>query len=169
MTTPYSPPHPHRPEPVPGSVVVGLSGSPAGRAALEFAANYAAEHGIALHCVRVWRDLDWFPSAGADAIPALIRAEHHGQDLLLNATTTLQSSHPGLALTGEFAPGDVYSVLQARSSDAALLVVGGSPAGDAQDDVKGPIGAWLSEHARCAVAVIDHAGRVINGAVPASP
>jgi nucleotide-binding universal stress UspA family protein len=117
----------------------------------------------------VWRDLDWFPSARADAIPELIRAEHHGQDLLLNATTILRSSHPGLALTGEFAPGDVYSVLQACSSDAALLVVGGSPADVVQQDAKGPIGTWLIVHARCPVAVVDHAGRVVTGAVPASP
>lgn len=135
-------------------VVVGVSGSRAGQAALRAAIDEARRRHVPLHLVRVWRELDWLPSA-TWAETAVLRETEHADRALLTAVTALaRYLAPDLAITTEFTEGDVYEVLEARAADASLLVVGARA-----DNDPGPIGRWLGKHVPAPVRVVAAEGQ----------
>lgn len=88
-------------------VVLGVSGSDAGRAALAVAVHEARTRQAALHMVRVWTDVAWLPSMTRDDASRLPAAESADQQLLASAVATVRALAPDLDVIPEFAAGEL--------------------------------------------------------------
>ena len=137
-------------------VVVGVSDSPAGRAALHVAIDIAARGRRPLHLVRVWRDVDWFMSAPMNAMDILVADEHAEQRMFAQACA--EARQTGVEVTGEFVPGDLYTSLQERTEGAELLVIGTS---GAEGENSGLLTRWFTDNSHCPVIVVDAEERIV--------
>jgi nucleotide-binding universal stress UspA family protein len=136
-------------------VLVGVGSTPASAAAVRAAAEIAESFALPLHLVRVWRDVDWFLSAPADAVPELVAEEHEDRRLLAAAAAAARSVAPDIPVRTEFVPGSVYAVLLDRTPRAHVLVLGCEYGTE-----PGHIAQWYLEHARCPVLVVGAGGQV---------
>jgi hypothetical protein len=140
-------------------VVVGVSASHSGLAALRVAVREALARHASLDVVRVWSDLNgMFPLTAADVM-ALRNRERADRLLLAEAVEIAQLMAPPLQVDPAFLPGGLYASLQARADGAALMVVGN---GD-DPTTAGLTGDWLCDYAPCPVAVVDLDGRIVRG------
>jgi hypothetical protein len=138
--------------PVPAPrIVVGVSDSESGLAALGYAMREARTRGAAVHLVRVWRDIGWLFSATAAGIMGLRERERADGLLLALATEAAHAVAPDVHVIPEFVPGNLYTELQRRAEGADLLVIGW---GDDDDPAGHVIANWLEEHAPCPVVVV---------------
>ncbi|MEV6932799.1 universal stress protein [Dactylosporangium sp. NPDC051485] len=92
-------------------VVVGIDGTPACGATLQWAADEAARSDARLRVVVA------FPGDDQDDRSAAVAAAEA-------AAAVVRGYRPGLDATGSAVPGDPATVLQAMAADAALVVVG---------------------------------------------
>jgi nucleotide-binding universal stress UspA family protein len=107
-----------------GPVVVGVDGSRAGRAALEFAAGIAGSLRAPLVGVHTWTDVV-AGVHGATRRPedrATLAAE--GATLLEAELDTLAAAHPGLTVQRDLVGDTSVGALLDRARGARLLVVG---------------------------------------------
>ena len=144
-------------------IVVGVSDDREGRAALHVAAELAQTHLVPLHLVRVWREVDWFYSAPACAFPALVADKRRDQVLLSEAADQSRRIALGVAVTAEFAAGNLFDILLERSRGAYALVLGG-PRQLQSNSVVG----WMSEHVQCPLLIVDAGGRTVAGSLDAA-
>lgn len=143
-------------------IVVGVSASPAGRAALVVAAREAAAHHVTLHLVRVWQDVGWMPSMGEADTPKMAGSEHVDQELIDAALRTVRSLRPDLVVTSEFIEGDVYAILADLGKTANTLVLGAAVAGE-----ESSLGIdWFCRNVTCPIAFVDQDGTLSR--VPAA-
>lgn len=128
-------------------IVVGVSDTDSGRAALDRALVEATMRGASLHLVRVWRDLGGRFSAGAEQQRDRERAD--GLALVRAAEFAHTRAH-GLHVIPEFVPGDLQAVLRDRAQGAALLVVG------AGEGAVTPhlVSEWFQQRIACPVLVV---------------
>ena len=140
-------------------VVVGVSASHAGLAALRVAVREALARHASLDVVRVWTDLSgMFPMTAADVV-GLRNRERADRLLLAEAVEIVQLMAPLLQVDPVFVPGGLYASLQTRADGAALMVVGN---GD-DPTTAGLTGDWLCDYAPCPVVVVDLDGRIVRG------
>jgi nucleotide-binding universal stress UspA family protein len=139
-------------------VVLGVSDSPSGRAALAVAARLAQARGARLHLVRVWREAGWLPSMTASYAAGVEHREQADNDLLDRAARTVGSIAPEVSVTAEFVAGDLYSTLLSRCSGAELLVLGSADSASADH----LISEWFVPRSSCPVVVVDADGRVVH-------
>jgi hypothetical protein len=132
-------------------IVVGVSDTPSGWAAIRAAAALARQDRAPVELVRVWRDVDWFLSAGAAQRQNLVLDKHREQRIFATACAYARALAPEVEVCGEFVPGSIYGVLLERTDSARRLVLGTSNA----EGGPGDVGAWYLEHARCPVSVIE--------------
>jgi nucleotide-binding universal stress UspA family protein len=153
---------PQVPPPGSGPVVVGVDGSPAGRAALIVAAGLAASWAAPLVAVHAWSDVvaGIHGAVRRTEAPARLAAE---ADALLDAELeALAGSYPDLPVQREWVDGTPVRTLLARADAARVLVVGHR--GDTGSGMlRGSTSRTLVEFASCPVVVISPA------AVPAGP
>jgi nucleotide-binding universal stress UspA family protein len=140
-------------------VVVGVSGGPAGEAALRLGADLAQTAALRLHLVRVFREAEWMFSAPPDELAELADDEQHQRSLLSSAYLTAKQLAPSAVVTAEFVPGSVYELLLVRAKGAHALVLGART-----DDEPGPVARWHLRHAECAVLIVNGAGHVVGSA-----
>jgi len=132
-------------------IVVGISGTASGRAALSYAVAVAADRGATLHLVRVWRDIDRLFSMTLDEARELSDGQRKERQLLEDSRLAVGLLAPDLRCTTEFVRGDLYSDLLNRSEGADLLVLGaGDPEGTSH-----LIGEWFRRHATCPVVLVN--------------
>jgi hypothetical protein len=131
-------------------VLVGVTDSRSGRAALRMAAELARTCALPLHLLRVGSN---------------VAAEAHDRVLLDDAAALARYVTPSVPVVGEFALGDIYDILLDRTRQAHTLVLGAAEG----DGVPGLIGRWCLEQARCPVLVVDAEGRAVAGTLHASP
>jgi len=150
-------------------VVVGVSGSLASKAALQWAAAEAALRGATLHVVRAWE-------------PARRTAPYAVAGARLTGTEDRDAVRDGLAatmlaafgpvtpdgVTAELAEGAPERVIVSRSADADLLVLGSSPASYGDDQPGSVVRACL-KLALCPVVVIGIAHSAALAAPAAAP
>ena len=154
-TTPQVPP------PGSGPVVVGVDGSPAGRAALTFAAGLARSWAAPLVAVHTWADVVAGIHGGVRRTEAPATLEAEAGALLEAELDAVARSHPELPMQREVV-GDTPVRALARAGDARVLVVGHR--GDTDSGMlHGSTSRTLVEFAPCPVVVISPA------AVPAGP
>jgi nucleotide-binding universal stress UspA family protein len=148
-------PIPGKPPPRSGHVVVGVDGSPAGRAALAFAAGLAASRGARLVAVRSWGDV----VARRGGVPR--RQAEDPSEPATEALAALETelgpviaAHPQLSLERDVVEDTPVRALLERANAARMLVVGrgGPRAGSGM--LLGSTSRALVESAPCPVLVV---------------
>ncbi|PXY30343.1 universal stress protein [Prauserella sp. PE36] len=141
--------------PAEGPVVVGLDGSPASVAAIEFAFAEASARGLPLVAVRTWNDvmleatLRMYPlSVNPDDIDAEERA------LLEAQVDAVREDYPEVPVEAVVARGRAARTLLEHSERAQLVVVGSRGRGGFRGLLLGSTSRALVTHASCPVAVV---------------
>ncbi|MET8764587.1 universal stress protein [Lentzea sp. NPDC004782] len=138
-------------------VVVGVDGSAAARAALEWAVQDARRRGCRVDAVHayyeyyggivgplpaeVWRELS----------PQALKAAHEG--VLAEAVKRVEDAS-GVEIRQVLVEGDARTVLAKASEDAELLVVGSRGHGPVAGILLGSVSSYCVHHASCPVVVI---------------
>jgi nucleotide-binding universal stress UspA family protein len=144
------------PAPHPHPVLVGISDTPSGRAAVDAAARIARQERAPLALVRVWRDVDWFLSAEERTAEELARDLCAEQRLFAASCAHARTVAPDVDVRGELAPGSIFGVLLERTDHARRLVLGTS----GSESEPGDVSSWYLDHARCPVTVVAPDGTV---------
>lgn len=141
-----------------GGVVVGVDGSPAGRAALAFAVETAAQRGTALRAVRVWQVPSLWGSAQHPAPGARAGELERAEQGLLDAdvAAALDAAGPAHAVevSAVVVQGHPVDALLQAARGADLLVVGSRGSGGFRGLLLGSVSRAVLHHARCPVAMV---------------
>ncbi|NUS42705.1 MAG: universal stress protein [Mycobacteriaceae bacterium] len=148
-------------------VVVGVDGSESARIAVRWAAVEAALHDAPLHLVYViGAPLDNGP--GITTVPVRYETfREAGEDALdeaIQVATGAVADRGGVEMARFVVGGMPIPVLTERSKQARLLVVGSRGLGAIRRGLLGSVGAAVSRHAHCSVAVIPDHDRVDRSA-----
>lgn len=136
-------------------VVVGVDGSDASTAAIEFAFEYAERHALDLLAVHAWSDLP------LDALAPVRTWDYAWQDihdkgtqLFAEALAEHQQRHPDVAVRQVISPDRPAHALIEHGAQAALLVVGSHGRGALQRAFLGSVSHTIAYHAPCPVAIV---------------
>lgn len=140
-------------------VVVGVDGSPASRAAVEFAADAAARADAALHVRASWAvpvTATYGPAPGLALAPVREAEVARGaaRRRAAEAAAAAREAHPGLQVGVHVADEHPATGLAEASREAGLLVVGSRGRGAARGLLLGSTSLELVHRAQCPVAVV---------------
>jgi nucleotide-binding universal stress UspA family protein len=136
-------------------VVVGLDGSDAGRAAVEYATDLACRAHLPLRLVHALAPATWAvrPGVGWNSdIEAIMRRS--AQHLIDNTVEVLAAVYPDLLVTSLLTVGDPIDVLLEQSRTAHTTVLGSRGAGGFADLVVGSTTLHVAAHASCPVIAV---------------
>ena len=146
------------PEAVPGSIVVGIDGSPGSDQALDWAADQAAfEHRpvTVVHGVDpvAFAGSGDYLGAGVDYARLVeeIRSEDAG--MMARASQRVQDRHSTVEVRSVLSDSDPRSILLQLGEQAAMLVVGSRGRGPVSSLLLGSVSVAVSKHATCPVVV----------------
>ena len=137
-------------------VVVCVSESASGQAALRVAAHEAASRHCPLLVLRVWREVGWlFSMTCEDAAhtPAWYRAE---QRLMADAVATVRTCAPDVEVFQKCVGGDLHSIVADETRQALVVVVGSS-----RHAPYSGLGPWLRHHVTCPVVIVGAEDRAL--------
>lgn len=141
-------------------IVVGVDGSEPSKAALRWAAGFAAETGGFIDAVIAWQspsDLGWA------YLPGDWRPDQDAEKLLTQAVDEVFGANRPLGLRLTVERGNPAKVLIDQSRNAELLVVGSRGHGGFAGLLLGSVSASCAEHAKCPVLVVhDRQGAVTH-------
>lgn len=149
------------------AVTVGISPSPSGQDALEFAFIEAERRGVPLLAVRSWAEFDWstptksFLSGDHDSL------RHEQQELLTTLVEAAWRRHPTVEVDLELSTEPVYRALHGAAARADLLVLGCRHADGHRFSRLGPIASRLLHTSSCPVAIVGHPARAEGEHEPA--
>jgi nucleotide-binding universal stress UspA family protein len=145
-----------------GKIVVGVDGSTAARAALQFAAEEAKLRGARVLAVHAWT---YFPAPGIGepglmAMPegdvlGLLEAERKSAESLL--TRAIEEAFPegaDVEVESRLVDADAEDVLVSEAKDAELVVVGSRGRGGIASALLGSVSSHVVQHAPCPVVVV---------------
>lgn len=140
------------------SIVVGIDGSPASNAALEWAVGESTRRRLPLHlfCARE-REAILDPSmlSAPGLVEAITReAKERADQLLETATTTARAASPGLTITIEHGRDTPAASLVELSSRADTVVLGRRGHGVIPSALLGAVSLQVATHAHCPVVVV---------------
>lgn len=152
-------------------LVVGVDGSDGSLAAVDWAVDEAARHGLALRLVyaSLWERYEGdVPSAGRDRPSGRVLAEH----IVASAADRAQRRDPDVKVTAEVIPAEAVSALLSEGHNASALVTGSRGRGELAGLLLGSVGLAVAARAHGPVIVVrgDKAGlagtheRVLLGA-----
>ncbi|MFR0354605.1 universal stress protein [Streptomyces sediminimaris] len=152
-------------------LVVGVDGSDGSLAAVDWAADEAARHGLPLRLVyaSLWERYEGgMPSAGRDRSAERVLAEH----IVASAADRAQRRDPDVKVTAEVIPAEAVSALLSEGRNASALVTGSRGRGELAGLLLGSVGLAVAARAHGPVIVVrgDRAGlagtheRVLLGA-----
>ena len=136
-------------------LVVGVDGSYASQAAIDWAARDAAIHNLSLTLVHVASGLvQAWPQT---PLPAGLGEwqKRHGSELIADAIRIVENAAPDVRIKTEMYYSAIIPTLVDMSKDAAMIVVGRRGSG-AFGALLGSVSSGLIHHAHCPVAVIHH-------------
>jgi nucleotide-binding universal stress UspA family protein len=139
-------------------IVVGVDGSPASEAALEWGARQAKLTGAPLRAVMVWH----VPMAGYGmAMPAPIKADiaHDAQVALDDVVAEVLGEAQPVGVTKAVIQGHPASELVKAATGAELLVVGSRGHGAVAGTLLGSVSRHCVTHAACPVVVVSDRDR----------
>ena len=128
-------------------VAVGVSGTPSGRDALEFAFTEAEHAEVRLVAVRSCAEIN---RAGDEASATWRRH----QALLAELVEAAWANHPGVEVVSELSSASVYETLHDVAGRASLLVLGCRHAEDSHLARLGPVSSRLLHSSPCPVAIV---------------
>lgn len=141
-------------------LVVGVSDSAGGAAALRFAFEEAGRRGAELLAVRSWSEHDWQLAAGA-GLPLSSPEVWESQErtILDQCLAPWRASFPAVTVHTELTGVATELALERAAENAAMLVLGCRRSDDARYSRLGPIASWAAHHYRCPVVIVGHPGR----------
>ncbi|MET8384702.1 universal stress protein [Streptosporangium canum] len=147
-----------------GQIVVGVDGSPAATAALEWAADDAARKGAALKIVCVREP--WAGDFPFHAAPGLSDAlREHCDEVLAAAAARAGRRVPGIDVTIDQVIGAVVERLKSESETADTLVLGSRGSGGFAGLVLGSVGMGVAGHAAGPVVIVRQAVQGVHGEI----
>jgi nucleotide-binding universal stress UspA family protein len=132
-----------------GTILVGVSGSPASLAALRWAADEAERRECQLRIVFVWRDEQRASYAQLTDSAARTGQLEQAWAVLTRAVRGVLGSGPWRNTTLEVVEGSIERVLVSASEEADLLVLGSGPAA-----MVGPVVRTCLTAAHCPVVAV---------------
>ena len=139
------------------SVVVGVSDSQGGAAAVRFAFEEAARRGADLVAVRSWSVRN-YRRASAAALPFADPQWWESQErtVLEDCLRPCRLTFPSVPVRTALTQAPPESALEAESAVAAMLVLGCRRADDTHMSRLGPLSAWVAHHFDCPVVLVGH-------------
>jgi nucleotide-binding universal stress UspA family protein len=133
-------------------IVVGIDGSPASAAALDWAAHQAELTGATVEAVTTWK---WPTSYGmAVPLPNDYNPADDAGKVLEGAVAAVRSAHPGLTVTTVATEGPAAPALLEAATGATLLVIGTRGHGELAGMLLGSVSEYCVAHAKCPVVVV---------------
>jgi nucleotide-binding universal stress UspA family protein len=143
------------------TVVVGVSDSPGGQRAMQFACSEAMTRQAKVRAVRSWTELNWARVGLPYASEVSFKSLHAGEQALLdNCVRAARDEFRGLEIEGVLTEQPAYAALEQEASHADLLVVGCRREEGGYLPRLGPLASWLLHHSRCPVAIAGHSTAV---------
>ncbi|MFJ2473813.1 universal stress protein [Streptomyces sp. NPDC087659] len=145
-----------------GPVVVGVDGSPAGEAAVDFAFAEAALCGAGVLALHAWTP--WNAPLPPPQDPSMPYANPPGavteaeERLLAEALAGRRETYPGVPVEHRLVRGDTRKALIEASGSARILVVGARGRGGFKGLLLGSVSQAMLHHAHCPVAVVRGGG-----------
>lgn len=140
-----------------GDVLVGYDGSPDADVAVRWALDEAGRTGRAVRLAYVfeWATVvGWLgPGVAPGAWPDET-ARREIEELVRRAAADASAAHPDIEVTGQVLDGPPALVLQERSADAGLLVLGSRGHGGFAGLLVGSTAVSVTAHAHCPVVVV---------------
>ncbi|MEV1331615.1 universal stress protein [Micromonospora costi] len=149
-------------------ILVGYDGSTDAQLALEWALDEASRSGRSVRLAYVFEwvtVVGWLGPGVAPGVWPDETARREVEHLVQQAAADAARAHPDLDVTGEVFDGPPPLVLQERSADAALLVLGSRGHGGFGGLLAGSTAVSVAAHAHCPVVVV----RAPTEAAPAAP
>ncbi|TMS00356.1 universal stress protein [Nonomuraea basaltis] len=145
-------------------IIVGVDGSVASRAAVEWAAGDAFRMCVPLRIVYAmdasWYQVGRYPIVG---IPDVLIRE--GQRILREAAALVHERQPAVEVTTQEVEGTPTAVLREQSKDATEIVVGSRGLGGFAGALLGSVSTHVAGHAHCPVVVVRGEHRPVEGEV----
>ncbi|MEH0828120.1 MULTISPECIES: universal stress protein [unclassified Micromonospora] len=138
-------------------ILVGYDGSADAGVALEWALDEAQRSGRAVRLAYVFEWLTvtgWIGPGVAPGIWPDETARRQVEELVRKAVADATAERPGVTVRGEVYDGPPALVLQERSADAGLLVLGSRGHGGFTGLLAGSTAVAVTAHAHCPVAVV---------------
>jgi nucleotide-binding universal stress UspA family protein len=136
-------------------IVVGLDGSDASVAALDWALDYAAVTGAEVEVIHAYQiGLSWIDGYQPDLPRWEEEATEAARRVIDTAVERALVAHPVENVTRSVVEGSPARTLIERSKDADLLVVGSRGRGGLPGLLLGSVSNQCTHHAPCAVVVV---------------
>ncbi|MFJ6167985.1 universal stress protein [Micromonospora orduensis] len=147
-------------------ILVGYDGSTDASRALDWALDEARRSGQPVRLAYVFEWLTVAGWVGPGVAPGVWpddTARRQVEDLVSRAAADATAANPGLTITGQVYDGPPALVLQERSAEAGMLVLGSRGHGGFGGLLAGSTAVAVAAHARCPVVVVRD-GDVPSGA-----
>lgn len=137
-------------------ILVGVDGSPASRAALEWAGDEAVRHGSELVVLTAWLPIPPPLAGTSSTLPThgAIDARETAKELLMKTIRDVLGGDPPVLVQPQLKEGNAAKVLIDLSEDADVLVVGYSGYGGFAGMLLGSVSQHVAAHAKCTVVVV---------------
>jgi nucleotide-binding universal stress UspA family protein len=137
-------------------IVVGVDGSPASRAALEWAGDEAVRHGSELIVLTAWLPIPPPLSGASSTLPThgVTDASETAKEQLMEAIRDVLGEDPPVLVHPRVKEGNAAKLLIDFSEDADLLVVASSGHGGFAGMLLGSVSQHVAAHAKCTVVVV---------------
>ena len=141
------------------SVIVGVDGSPAARAALEYALEEAARRNAPLRVVAAVALPEFWASYYGELVPPppsdiVTEARKEAQRFVDEVVAARGDVAPGVSISVEARAGRPGEILVDAAEGAAMLVVGHRGRGSVSSVLLGSVGLQCVLHATCPVTVV---------------
>lgn len=144
-------------------LVVGVDGSDPSLAAVDWAVEEAARHGLPLRLVHasLWERYEGgVPSFGRERPAEAVLAQH----IVASGTERVRQRRPEVKVSSDVLPDDPVSALLAAGNEAWSLVVGSRGRGELAGLMLGSVGLVVAARAMCPVIVVRGGERNRQGA-----
>lgn len=141
-------------------IVVGVSDSDGGRAALHFAVAEAERRAAEVVAIHAWSVRDrWLAAEAAVPGSAIDLWEAEERTKLEDRVDPLRDAFPDVKISTVQSTVPLEGVLERESLDAVMLVLGSRRIDDARLPRLGPIAGWAVHHLSCPVVIVGHPAR----------